>query len=175
MNDFSQDTFFEQIVPIRKTGKTFAAFFGIWILAIFLILLLFLFAFGFIGSLSLIIIFGIIFGAYKLSSMLNVEYEYIITNGTLDVDKIINRSSRKRILSFELSGVSKIEKFNPNTPTNPKSLVIACNTSDENAYLLVAEREGKGNVELVFSPDDRIKSAVKKFAPMYVSNSAFKD
>ena len=175
MNDFAQDTFFEQIIPIRKNGKGIAAFFGIWILAFILCVVIFLVGFAFLGSLSLLLIFGIIFGAYKLSSMLNVEYEYIITNGTMDIDKITNRSSRKRMLSFELSGVSKIEKFNPNAPSNPKTIVMACNADDENAYLMVAEREGKGNVELVFSPDDRIKSAVKKFVLKYISNSAFKD
>ena len=53
-------------------------------------------------------------------------------------------------------------------------MVIACNTDEEGAYLLVAEREGKGNVELVFTPDERIQSAVKKFVPKYISNSAFK-
>ena len=174
MNDFSQDTFFEQIVNIRKTGKTLAAYFGIWILARVLCMVVFLFLSAYLGSLSLLAIFGILFGAYKWSSTLNVEYEYIITNGTMDVDKIINRSSRKRMLSFDLSGVSKIEKFNPNAPSNPKSLVVACNTDSENTYLLVAEREGKGNVELVFEPDERIQSAVKKFIPKYISNSAFK-
>lgn len=175
MNDFSQDTFFEQIIPIRKTGKSIAAFLGIWLLAFILCVAIFLFGFAFLGSLSLLLVFGILFGAYKLSSMLNIEYEYIITNGTMDIDKITNRSSRKRMLSFDLSGVSKIEKFNPNAPSNPKAIVMACNADDENAYLMVAEREGKGNIELVFSPDDRIKNAVKKFVPKYISNSAFKD
>ena len=174
MNDFSQDTFFEQIVTIRKTGKTFAAFLGIWFLALILCAVIFLVLTAFLGTLSLLAVFGVLFGAYKWSSLLNVEYEYIITNGTMDIDKIINRSSRKRMLSFELSTVSKIEKFNPNAPSNPKSMVIACNTQDENSYLLVAEREGKGNIELVFTPDERIQSAVKKFVPKYISNSAFK-
>ena len=174
MNDFSQDTFFEQIVTIRKTGKTIAAYFGIWFLALLVCTIIFLVLTAFLGSLSLLAVFGVLFGAYKWSSLLNVEYEYIITNGTMDVDKIINRSSRKRMLSFELAGVSKIEKFNPNAPSNPKSMVIACNTDEEGAYLLVAEREGKGNVELVFTPDERIQSAVKKFVPKYISNSAFK-
>lgn len=174
MNDFSQDTFFEQIVTIPKTGKTFAAYLGIWLLALILCMVVMLVLSAFLGSLALLAAFGILFGAYKWSSTLNVEYEYIITNGTMDVDKIINRSSRKRILSFDLAGVSKIEKYNPNAPTNPKSLVIACNTNDTDAYFMVAEREGKGNVELVFAPDERIQSAVKKFVPKYISNSAFK-
>ena len=61
------DTFFEQIVTIRKTGKTLAAVFGIWFAA--LVLSFLLLTFPILGSFSLLIIFGILFGAWTLSGM----------------------------------------------------------------------------------------------------------
>ncbi len=169
------DTFFEQIVRIKKTGKAVAAILGIWILALFLCAALILFPV--LRALTLIIICGIFFGAYKLSSLFNIEYEYIITNGTLDIDKIINKSSRKRILSFELTNVSRIDKFNAGmlNSMNQKEITFACNPDDPNAYLMVAEREGKPSVYLVFSPEERLKGAIVKFVPKYISNSAFKE
>ena len=85
------DVFFEQIIPIKKTGKTIVLFLGIWVLAALISALVFLF----LVSFSPIFIFGIGYGAYYLSSKLNVEYEYIITNGILDIDKIINKSSAR--------------------------------------------------------------------------------
>lgn len=168
------DTFFEQIITIRKSGKALLALFGIWLLALVLSAALILFPI--LGSLNLILIAGIIFGAYKLSSLFNIEYEYIITNGTMDVDKITNRSSRKRILSFELGGVSRIEKYNPAqlNSINQKSVTFACNPDDSDAYFMVAEREGKGSIYLVFAPDERLRSAIVKFVPKYIANSAFK-
>ena len=102
------DVFFEQIIPIKKTGKTVALFLGIWVLAALLSALVFVL----LGSFSLIFIFGIGYGTYILSSKLNVEYEYIITNGILDIDKITNKSSRKRMISVDLGGVTRLEKFN---------------------------------------------------------------
>ena len=169
------DTFFEQIVRIKKTGKAVAAILGIWILALFLCAALILFPV--LRALTLIIICGILFGAFKLSSLFNIEYEYIITNGTLDIDKIINKSSRKRILSFELTTVSRIDKFNAGllNSMNQKQITFACNPDDANAYLMVAEREGKPSVYLVFSPEERLKGAIVKFVPKYISNSAFKE
>ncbi len=166
------DTFFEQIISIRKTGKTIACFSAIWILALPLCIL----AFVFLGSFAVLIIAGILFGAYKLTSLLNVEYEYIITNGSMDVDKITNKSSRKRILSFDLSGVTRLEKYNPHilNSINLKDVVFACDQNDSNAYFMVAEKEGKKPNYLVFSPNDKIKSAIIKFAPKFISNSAFK-
>lgn len=168
------DTFFEQIVSIKKSGKTVLAFFGIWLLALIVSLTLFLYPI--LGSLTALLIIGILFLAYKLSAKLNIEFEYIITNGTLDIDKIINKSSRKRILSLELSAVSRIEKYNPAmlSSINAKSLTFACNTNDPEAYLLVAEMEGKGAYYLIFVPDERIRTAIVKFVPKYIANSAFK-
>lgn len=167
------DTFFEQIISIRKSGKAIAGVIGIWLLAFILSAALLLFPI--LGSLNLLLIFGILFGAFKLSTLFNVEYEYIITNGTLDIDKITNRSARKRILSLELPQVSRLEKFNPHMLTilNAKEVVIACNSGDE-AYLLVAEKEGKGSSYLVFAPDERLRSAIVKFVPKFIANSAFK-
>lgn len=165
------DVFFEQIIPIRKTGKTIALFLGIWVLAALLSALVFLI----LGSFSLIFIFGIGYGAFVLSSKLNVEYEYIITNGILDIDKITNKSSRKRMISVDLAGVTRIEKFNQNATLNSKDTVFACDRDDPHAYLVVSEKTGQSSVSFVFAPNDKIKSAIVKFAPKFITNSCFKD
>ena len=168
------DTFFEQLVTIRKSDKTLAAFIGIWLLGILISLLLFLTMF--FGSLTLILIFGVMFGTYWLSSKLNVEFEYIITNDSMDIDKIINKSERKRILSFDIAKVTRLEKYNPAllNGINNKEIVFACNTNDDDVYFMVAESSHGGkNAYLVFAPDKRIKSGIKKFAPKYLTNSMF--
>ncbi len=168
------DTFFEQIVTVKKNGKQAAALIGIWLLA--LLLCVFLFLTMILGSLSLIAIAGVIYGAFKLSGMLNIEYEYIVTNGTMDIDKIINKSSRKRLSSFELSTVSRLEKLSPGMleRVDKKSLVLACSENSENAYLMVYENEGKKAEYVVFEPNEKMKSAIVKFLPKFVANSAFK-
>ena len=78
--------------------------------------------------------------------------------------------------SFELSGVSRLEKYHPNIigNTDKKQLVIACNLDDPDAYFMVCDREGKGSISIVFAPDERIKTAIVKFVPKFISNSAFK-
>ena len=169
------DTFFEQIISVKKTGKAVAALRGIW-LATFVVCFLLFFT-GFFGVLTFLLIAGVIYGAFKLSCLLNIEYEYIVTNGTMDIDKIINKSSRMRLISFELHSVSRIEMYNPAllNSVNSKDVLIACNKDDANAYLMVSSTEGKNTNYLVFAPDERLRSAVVKFVPMFVANSAFKD
>ena len=169
------DTFFEQIIAVKKNGKAVAAIIGIWLAAFIVCFLLIMFM-PFLGTFSLLLAAGALFGAYKLCTRFNLEYEYIVTNGTMDIDKIINKSSRKRILSFELATVSRIEKFNPAqlSGVNAKELFITCNQDDPGAYLMVSATEGKGTSYLVFAPDERVRSAIVKFVPKFISNSAFK-
>ena len=170
------DTFFEQIVPIKKTLGTFLAVVGIWLATALVCFFAFPYLFGLFGSFGVLIIFGLLFGVYKLACRFNVEYEYIITNGTLDVDKIINKSSRKRLLSLELSGVTRLEKYEPRllASVDKRALSFACNKDDTNAYFLASEKDNSRSSYLVFSPDERLQGAILKFVPKYIANGAFK-
>lgn len=172
------DTFFEQIISIRKTSKDFLKLIGIWVLAFVLLFLIitFLIPTPFM-SIAMLLCVGVLYGAYKLSTFLSVEYEYIVTNSTLDIDKIVARSSRKRELSCELDRVERLEKYNPSTHPvgNFKKTVMACDPNNPNAYFLVVNEEGKGSRLLVFAPDERLQGAIKKALPKFISNSAFKN
>ena len=167
------DTFFEQIIPIRKKSGAIIAIMAIWFLAIIISAAAFLFPI--LGALTTLLVLGVLYGAFKLATKFNIEYEYIITNGTFDVDKIINKSARKRMLSIELSTVSRLEKYNSGLLNNvaKEKITFACDENDE-AYLLVAEKEGKGASYLVFAPDERLKGAIVKFIPKFIANGAFK-
>lgn len=168
------DTFFEQIVSIKKNGKKIATFIAIWILALLLCGIIFLMS-GIFGSLIFLLMAGTLYGAFKLSGLLNVEYEYIITNGTLDVDKIVNKQSRQRILSFDISAATRMEQYKEGLLTNidSKNIVIACDVNDEDAYLLAYEKNGK-TMNLVFAPNKKMQTVIEKYLPKYLSNSLFK-
>lgn len=169
------DTFFEQIVRIKKTGKSIAAFVAIWLMALTVCGLAILFS-AYLRTIFVFIIAGALYGAYVLSGKLNIEYEYIVTNTTLDVDKIVNKSSRQRMLSVELPTASRLEKFTPALLNNidNKKLVVASNKDSQNAYFLVCEKEGSGASYLVFEPNEKMQSAIVKSLPKFVANSAFK-
>lgn len=162
------DTFFEQLVVIKKTGKTWCAYFGIALASIIVMTAGYLF----LRTLFIAIAALVLYCAYKLYSMLSVEYEYIITNSTMDIDKIIAKSSRKRVMSFELTAVERIEKYRRSLPQDViKNALFACNGTEENAYVLVIRPEGKGKQSVVVAPDERMVEAMKKFLPKYVADS----
>lgn len=162
------DVFFEQLITIKKDIKTYLAYIGIAISAILLMTV----SLMLLGNLAVVVAFLVLYGAYKLYSMLNIEYEYIITNSTMDIDKIIAKSSRKRILSFELSEIELIEKYHAQLPQDIlKDTSFACNKDDQNAYVLIIHPDGKAKQSIVIAPDDRMRDAMKKFLPKYVADN----
>lgn len=159
------DTFVEQLVTIKKDSKTYLGYIGITIAAIILMsIILWIF-----GNIAIVAIFLIIYAAFKLYSMFNIEYEYIVTNATMDIDKIIAKSSRKRITSFDLSAVLRIDKFNGTVPSEvEKDCFFACNKNDENAYILYYKQEGKAQQAFVFAPNEKTISGMKSFLPRHI-------
>lgn len=166
------DVFFEQLVPIKRDGKAITIFILAWLIALLLCGLAFLF----LGTLFIVAVAVIIFATVKFTGLLNVEYEYILTNGVMDIDRITNKSTRKRLMSFEVSHVTRLEKYNPAflESIDKKQLVFACPGKSQDAYFMVCEKEGKKAEYLVFTPSEKIKKAMVKFLPKFISNSAFK-
>ena len=168
------DTFFEQIVP-KKTGiKEKSLLVLIWILAC-------LISFVLLVVVGRLLAFGILlaalafYGAYRLSQRFFIEFEYIVTNNTLDIDKIIAKSSRKRICSVEIPNVTEIKKLNGILPplTNGETRVVSCDTDNKDAYILTVSGDNK-RTTIIMAPNDRIKEGIVKSLPKYVANSAFK-
>ena len=51
-------------------------------------------------SIGLVLIAFAWYGAYLLMSMQNIEYEYILTNSEIDIDKIMSKKARKKNCEF---------------------------------------------------------------------------
>lgn len=162
------DVFIEQIVAIKKTGKDFVAYAGIILLSLILMLI----GYIFLTSIFIAVAAAVIFGAYKLFSRLNIEYEYIVTNGTMDIDKIIAKSSRKRMISFDISSIQRIEKYSGILPKNiEKECFLFCNKKDENAFIVYYKEDGKQQKTFVFTPNEKVRESIKSFLPRYIGEN----
>ena len=95
MNDF----YTEQLVKRQTTAKDVAVKAFLVALAIVSVLAVFLFPLAILVPVVAIII------VVALMRRMNVEYEYLYVNGDLDIDKIINRSKRKRVFSTPISNM----------------------------------------------------------------------
>ncbi len=168
------DNISEQLVKINKTPKDLFLSGAIWVGSFLLVFLLVLFGLSNPAFFSLLVLLcvGVIFGAYKLSKMLNIEYEYIVINRDLDIDKITAQSSRKRLVSIKLNEVSDFGEF---TAEKAQSLAnrhfdekfICCNQGD-NAQYLTYKHPKKGMVLLVIAMNERTKTEALKSIPRTV-------
>lgn len=161
------DTFFEQIIKVKKTSKQTLAVVGVIILALAVCFASWLFVVPILGPIGLLLIFGACWGAYKLISLTSIEYEYIFTNGDLDIDKITAKSARKRVVSIKCQAIERWGKYTPavRPSTSVKKTYILCDRDDPNAVYFIAPHKTEGLVMVVFSPDERIKAVVEKSVP----------
>ncbi len=113
-----------------------------------------------------ILVVGIIYVAYKIVSTINIEYEYIITNNEMDIDKIINKKSRKSMVSVNLRRVEEFEKCDGNRENRylndgNRRVIVACQDRGEGCYYMTfAADEGKG--VLLFTPNEKIEEYIRQ-------------
>lgn len=160
------DTFFEQIVKIKLSIKVKALIALIFVADFIIVSLVLLIAPSNMVPFVFLIIIGVIYGSYKLISQASIEYEYIFINGDLDIDKIIAKASRKRIVSVKCSAAEKFGVYTgQQAPSSVKKTYFLCDSDSENMMYMIVPNRAEGMVMIVFAPDERIRDAISKAVP----------
>ena len=171
------DVFVEQL--IKRNNKTsekvlrFALYAVCGLVAGFTILFFMNLAGGRLFPFAFLIAVGLCYLAYFVSGQLNIEFEYILTNGTFDVDAVINMRKRKRLLSFECKDVESFGKYNAEQNYNCNGTVFAANADSDNLFYAICSAKEKGKVLFVFDPNEKMVAGLKKCLPRQMSLSAF--
>ena len=160
------DIFMEQLVEKKATGIDYLKKYGFAVLGLLL-------AIGFM-TVSLVLQFYLFmvvsaiilyFVVINLGSF-GVEYEYIITNKEIDIDKISGKKKRKRLITLQLDSADFFGTYNPKNVGAVNATVIASDGSDFDQYLLVTNHRKLGKVALVFSPNAEFIELIKKGLPI---------
>lgn len=158
------DNYSEQLVAkIRTTGDT------VKIAAVIMLASLIAGACVFLVLVSglLLLIFlglGLFFLGVWIASGMSIEYEYIVTNTEMDIDKIIGKRKRKRMITVDLT---KAEEFAPLNGGSPDCDVIvhASSGSDKNIHYMIVEHNDYGKVKIIFNPNQKFTEALKTAFP----------
>ena len=102
--------------------------------------------------------------AFYLMSFLNVEYEYIYTNGELDIDIIYNRARRKRLLSvsvkdFEVMAHVDDKERQGSFGGAQETLFCHSGETGPNTYAFLTIIKGK-KTQVVFEPNEKLLKAI---------------
>ena len=162
------DIFCEYIVKKKMSGIDFIKLIGIGFLTFIVAFLLFFFATPMLGpGIGFVLVFAAFYFAYIWAKMIYVEYEYALTNNELDIDKIMGRSRRKRIISFHFKDALicacvndenfKAEYENCN---GIKKIINATGISEYDTYFVDFNGED-GKIRVLFQPNDKMKEGLK--------------
>lgn len=157
-----EEVFAEYIVKSKITGKSIllrcAAVFGV-ILGLFSILLL--------GVLGITISALLIYLAWYVFAITNIEYEYSIVNTDILIDKIMGQRKRKRAAEYDLKKAELIAYADSEHMQSYKGRVKVEDYSSRTGKNSVAVifPEGAEMIELLFEPNERIIDAMKRVRP----------
>lgn len=127
---------------------------------------------GFFPALMIGVVIGI--AAYFIYMNAEVEYEYLYMDRELVVDKIMAKSKRKRIETFDMNKVEIMAPVNSYRLDYYKNR--ACETTDystgeqkqpDTRYVFYYD----GKKKVIFEPDQRMVKAIQNIAP----HKVFKD
>ena len=154
------DVFKEQIVKKEPNTMDSLKKAGIIILAVILILL----AFNFIPPFAPVLSLAIGFGAYMLMSFLNIEYEYVFTNGDLDIDIIYNRSRRKRLMTVNMKEIEVMAHIEDKVHAGDfssaqETLDYSSGKPNENTYAFLTTFRSK-KVKVIIEPNEKLLTSI---------------
>ena len=166
------DIFVEQIVKKAQNGKDTAKKVLIVVsmcllAAILAFVMMFIPAFS---GIALLLLLGVMYGGYYLITGVDVEYEYIVTNGEIDIDKIIAKRKRSRLITGKVSSFEAFGKYE-NAPDIDSSVTIvnAVGTSlsgeETEEWYADFTHASAGKVRLIISAEEKVVEAIRPFLP----------
>ncbi|MEE0946911.1 MAG: DUF6106 family protein [Acutalibacteraceae bacterium] len=171
------DSYCEHLIPMRKDKKAILLLVFIWAVLLLIIAFCFLMI-SKLGVFSFILTVAAVFGGVWLTKQLNVEYEYIFTNGEMDVDLITSRTDRKRLITFQIKNIERIEKYRAGMPMFEKEQYdkksVYCNATDEDVYC-ISFKHKIGKVCLVMQIKKNMQEAMLPYLDKLLVREAFKD
>ena len=92
-----------------------------------------------------------------------VEYEYSVVDNTLNVDKIIAKRRRKKIVRLRIDEIKEMVKFNEKYTGKKinKYFIAVDDVNDDDVYAFTFYNEARGNLAVVMKPNNTILEGMR--------------
>jgi len=155
------DIFKEQIVKRKQTGMDSLKRVGL----VIAVIIIFFVAMMLVPQIAPILTLIAGFGAFFLNGFLKVEYEYIFTNGELDIDAIYNRSRRKRVFSSHVNKFDIMAHIEDMTHAGSfhgaqETKNFSSGVISENTYAFLVNYNSK-RIKVIIEPNEKMMDAIK--------------
>ncbi len=170
--DYKMTIFNEQLVKVKQTVINIISLIFLYVAAIGIVITAFLFLFGTEYSMFLaLIVVGVIIGLWYLTRFYSIEYEYSLTNGCLDIDKIYARSTRKQYITLNMKTLEEMALITTAGAKEkvyaiPRGKVYNCssNANPYGTYYAIFNTKKQGKICLLFEPNDKMMEGIRLFA-----------
>lgn len=125
------------------------------------------------AALLILAVVSIGVGVWFVGGM-SIEYEYIITNEEMDVDKIMGKRKRKRMITVDLRRVTDFEPIP--CDTEDFDVVVQASTGlEKDALCMFVEHSDYGKVKIVFNPNRKTRDAIAQMVPKQLRGKVVRD
>ncbi len=151
------DTFVEQIVKKKKQPLD-------WLIIVAVCLAALVVSWAILKFVNFLLpmIVLVVWGAWWLITNRNLEFEYSITNGEMDVDCIIAQRRRKRLCSITCSKVEaygELAKSDLGGRKFDHTIMAAPTVNMDGNYYFIYRSKKYGRTLVIFHPDERVQQA----------------
>lgn len=181
-----EDIYLEYMVKKKKTAAQTALTALVCVLGVVLSFALLVFTFmisvsmqqagtaiGQIASfIGLLLIAAVWYCVYLLITMQNIEYEYILTNSELDIDKVMSKKGRKHIISIDFKNIVVCAPVEDNEHNNDyrnikadKVYNVVGDASRGSIYFVDVMGDNGTRTRILFQPTSKMITSANKFNP----------
>ena len=127
----------------------------------------------FIRPLLLLVAVALGVASYFVIPRTDLEYEYLFVNGEFDIDMVMAKSKRKKVMSVNLSEADLIAPLNShkmdyyNGNSRMKTLDYSSGNPEHKRFAIIMKAGGE-NSRIIIEPDDEMAKAIKNSAPSKV-------
>ena len=127
----------------------------------------------FINPLLLLLAIALGVACYFVIPRTDLEYEYLFVNGEFDIDMVMAKSKRKKVMSVNLSEADLIAPLNShkmdyyNGNSHMKTLDYSSGNPEHKRFAIIMKAGGE-NSRIIIEPDDEMAKAIKNSAPSKV-------
>lgn len=161
------DVFCEYMVKRKKTATDIVYEFFCIFAALCLSALLIVIFLGRLMGFEVFLIAGVWYLAVRMLGKTNIEYEYILTNSILDIDKIMSKKNRKRIITIDFAEVEECryaEERDKDRNVPFKTMDMSGNLNEDGVYLIDFSKDGE-KCRAFFKPNARILENLRMMKP----------
>lgn len=164
------DIFIEKIVKKRKDIKD--RLLTVSAVLVSLVLVFLAMNIQILAGVNMFIVVGLGYATYLIITSRNIEFEYAVTNGDLDIDKIIAQRKRKHIFSascktFEIVARKKSQHFTPQYNNFKNKINCSSSIDGDDVYFVALQYKNEQTI-LFFEPSEKMLQSFKTFIPRKV-------